>query len=83
MSMESPCILVCSIDLATGYCHGCGRTGGEIASWTRYSDAERRSIMDSLAARLETIEKRPRRETRRQRMAREAGLPPEPRRTRL
>ena len=24
--MESPCILVCSIDMVTGYCFGCGRT---------------------------------------------------------
>ena len=79
--MESPCILVCSIDMATGYCHGCGRTGDEIASWTRYTDAERRTIMQGLAARMATMEQRPRRETRRQRMAREAGKPAPARRT--
>lgn len=69
--MESPCILVCSIDIKTGYCFGCGRTGAEIGSWTVYSDAERRAIMASLPARLETVERKPRRETRRTRMARE------------
>lgn len=71
--MESPCILVCSIDMKTGYCFGCGRTRDEIGSWTSYSDGERRAIMASLPARLETVERKPRRETRRQRMARENG----------
>lgn len=71
--MESPCILICSIDMVTGYCFGCGRTRDEIGSWTSYTDGERRSIMDSLPARLETVERKPRRETRRQRMARENG----------
>ncbi|SFB39611.1 hypothetical protein SAMN03159496_03424 [Rhizobium sp. NFR07] len=69
--MISPCILVCSIDMKTGYCFGCGRTRDEIASWIDYSDAERGSIMDVLPARLETVERKPRRETRRQRLAKE------------
>ncbi len=69
--MESPCILVCSIDDKTGYCFGCGRTRDEIGAWTSYTDAERRAIMEALPARLETVERKPRRETRRSRMARE------------
>lgn len=72
--MISPCILICSIDMKTGYCFGCGRTRDEIAGWIDYSDAERHSIMDALAARLETIERKPRRETRRQRMAKERQI---------
>ncbi|MBO6636734.1 MAG: DUF1289 domain-containing protein [Roseitalea sp.] len=68
--MESPCILVCSIDMATGLCHGCGRTRDEIGAWTLMSADDRRAIMDGLPARLDTIEKKPRRETRRQRLAR-------------
>lgn len=72
--MESPCILVCSIDMNTGYCFGCGRTRNEIGLWTSYSDAERRAIMEVLPARLETVERKPRRETRRTRMARERNL---------
>jgi len=72
--MISPCILVCSIDIKTGYCFGCGRTRDEIAGWIDYSDAERRSIMDVLAARLETVERKPRRETRRQRMVKERQI---------
>lgn len=69
--MESPCILVCSIDDKTGYCFGCGRTSEEIGAWTTYSSAERREIMAVLPKRLEGVERRPRRETRRARMARE------------
>lgn len=72
--MESPCILVCSIDDKTGYCFGCGRTRTEIGSWTSYTSEERRTIMESLAQRLEGVERRPRRETRRTRMAREQNL---------
>lgn len=72
--MESPCILVCSMDDTTGLCFGCGRTRDEIAGWIAYSSEERRSIMLALPARLETIERKPRRETRRSRMARERGV---------
>lgn len=71
--MESPCILVCSIDMVTGYCFGCGRTREEIGGWMLYSSEERRAIMAALPARLETVERKPRRETRRTRMARERG----------
>ena len=70
-NVESPCILVCSIDRKTGYCFGCGRTGNEIANWLRYTSAERQSVIAVLADRLSTVERKPRRETRRRRMARE------------
>lgn len=69
--MESPCILVCSIDLKTGYCFGCGRTRDEIAGWTLYSPEQRRAIMGDLPGRMSMVERKPRRETRRSRMARE------------
>lgn len=71
--IQSPCILVCSIDMATGYCFGCGRTREEIGNWTVYSDAERGDVMKLLPARLETVVRKPRRDTRRARMARENG----------
>lgn len=70
-AIESPCILVCSIDQTTGYCFGCGRTREEIADWLTMAPGERRAVMDMLSARLATVERRPRRETRRARMARE------------
>lgn len=73
MAIESPCILVCAIDDKTGYCFGCGRTRDEIAAWLDFTPVERRAVMALLPARLETVERRPRRETRRARMARERG----------
>jgi hypothetical protein len=69
-NVESPCILVCSIDRKTGYCFGCGRTGDEIANWLGFSPAERQSVTETLSGRLEQVERKPRRETRRRRMAR-------------
>jgi uncharacterized protein len=69
--IESPCILVCSIDQKTGYCFGCGRTRAEIGAWLTMTQEERRDVMADLPGRLETVERRPRRETRRARMARE------------
>jgi uncharacterized protein len=70
MTIESPCILVCSIDMKTGYCFGCGRTRDEIGDWMTMSGTERRAVMDILPARLAEVERKPRRETRRTRMAR-------------
>lgn len=70
-AIESPCILVCSIDLKTGYCFGCGRTREEIGAWLTLTPEERRSVMATLPARLQTVERKPRRETRRARLARE------------
>lgn len=70
-AIESPCILVCAIDSVTGYCFGCARTRDEIGAWIGMTPEARRAVMDQLPARLETIERKPRRETRRSRMARE------------
>lgn len=72
-AIESPCILVCLIDEKTGYCFGCGRTRAEISVWLDMTASERRAIMEELPARLATVERRPRRETRRARLAREGG----------
>lgn len=72
-AIESPCILVCSIDERTGYCFGCGRTREEIGAWLTMTPQDRRAVMALLPARLETVERRPRRETRRARLARERG----------
>jgi len=73
--ISSPCILVCAIDDKTGYCFGCGRTSNEIGMWSSLPENERRQIMSGLNARLETVERKPKRETRRKRMARQRGEP--------
>jgi len=51
----SPCIKVCAVDGAMGTCLGCGRTLKEIGGWTSFSDAERKTIMDQLPARLDRL----------------------------
>jgi uncharacterized protein len=71
--METPCILVCAIDGVSGFCFGCGRSRDEIAGWIGYSDAQRRAIMETLPARLATIERKPRRPTRRGPLTREGA----------
>lgn len=73
MVIESPCILVCVIDQKTGFCFGCGRTSAEIADWITMTPERRASVMAELPERLSGIERKPRRETRRARMARERG----------
>ena len=70
-AIESPCILVCSIDMASGHCFGCGRTREEIGAWLDMTAHARREVMALLPARLSTLERLPRRETRRSRMMRE------------
>ena len=65
MTTSSPCILVCSIDVETGWCFGCGRTGDEIAAWATASEHERASIAALLPERVARIERKPRRITKR------------------
>jgi predicted Fe-S protein YdhL (DUF1289 family) len=55
-AMISPCTLICSIDMKTGFCVGCGRTGDEIAGWTGFTDGERLDLMDLLPTRLDTVD---------------------------
>jgi uncharacterized protein len=46
----SPCINVCALD-EYGYCIGCYRTIGEIASWRSLSASEQRAVLRQLAER--------------------------------
>ncbi|MFZ1680582.1 MAG: DUF1289 domain-containing protein [Rhizobiaceae bacterium] len=73
---DSPCVLVCMIDTETGFCFGCGRTREEIFDWRDLTRERRQEILAVLPARRETIERKPRRETRRARLRRESeGTP--------
>jgi predicted Fe-S protein YdhL (DUF1289 family) len=58
-SISTPCINVCVIEPVSGLCIGCGRTGAEIAQWAVLSEAERLSIMATLAERLRQLTARP------------------------
>jgi predicted Fe-S protein YdhL (DUF1289 family) len=48
----SPCIGVCIIDPASGFCRGCARTIREIAGWLDFNVEERQRIVEALPARL-------------------------------
>ena len=50
--VRSPCINICRIDDATGWCVGCGRTLDEITRWGGTSDADRDAVMAALPARI-------------------------------
>jgi uncharacterized protein len=51
MSVPSPCVNICRMDDATGWCEGCLRTIDEISAWSTYDDTTRRAIWDLLDAR--------------------------------
>jgi predicted Fe-S protein YdhL (DUF1289 family) len=51
-TIESPCVDICTLDVRTGLCLGCGRTIDEIAAWGSMSAAERRRVIGELPARI-------------------------------
>lgn len=50
-AVASPCINVCRIEAATGWCEGCRRTMAEISRWPHAPEAEKRAILARLPAR--------------------------------
>ncbi len=53
--VASPCVGLCRLDDQTGFCLGCGRTGGEIAEWSRAPEERRRTIWLSLPQRFQAL----------------------------
>lgn len=49
--VESPCIGICVIDEATGWCHGCRRTLDEVAAWGASSADQRAEILREVTRR--------------------------------
>lgn len=72
--IESPCILVCTIEQNSGFCYGCGRTSDEIAQWSRITPAERSTLMAILPARVAGLTRKPRRKTKRRERAERLGI---------
>jgi hypothetical protein len=50
-AVASPCVSICRMDDATGWCTGCLRTLDEIGAWSRLDDAAKRAIWAALPAR--------------------------------
>ena len=53
--VESPCINVCSMNGATGYCNGCYRTIEEIQGWWDYTFEEKADVLNKTCARQEAV----------------------------
>ena len=51
MAIVSPCIGICSLDPATGFCRGCRRTLEEIARWMSMDDSQRLAVLAALRER--------------------------------
>ncbi|MBO9621161.1 MAG: DUF1289 domain-containing protein [Sphingomonas sp.] len=49
--IASPCVNLCRIDPATGWCLGCARTIDEIVRWASTTAADRESVMTELPTR--------------------------------
>lgn len=50
--IQSPCVGVCTLNEATGFCQGCYRTIEEIREWWNMSDEERAKVMRELDQRM-------------------------------
>jgi predicted Fe-S protein YdhL (DUF1289 family) len=53
--VPSPCISICRIDAATGWCEGCLRTLDEIADWGGMPDERKRAVWTALEARRASL----------------------------
>jgi uncharacterized protein len=54
----SPCIKVCEMDAATGWCRGCARRLDEIAGWGGAPVERQRQILAQLPARRVELQRR-------------------------
>jgi hypothetical protein len=52
----SPCIGVCILDPASGFCRGCYRTIAEIAGWLDLTPEEKHRVVADAAARKAAAE---------------------------
>jgi uncharacterized protein len=50
-SVPSPCVSVCRLDDATGYCLGCRRTIDEIRDWIIMTPAQKQAVLARIAER--------------------------------
>lgn len=55
-SIASPCVMVCTVDGASGLCLGCLRSLQEIATWSRMTDEGRAAVMADLPGRKSRID---------------------------
>lgn len=57
-AVTSPCVNVCEMDAATGWCRGCARRLDEIAGWGSAPEALKQRVVDQLPARRAEMQRR-------------------------
>ncbi|MCF8210857.1 MAG: DUF1289 domain-containing protein [Rhodoferax sp.] len=53
--IPSPCVSICRMDPASGWCEGCLRTIDEIARWSTLDDQQKGEIWQQLAQRAQGV----------------------------
>ncbi len=56
---DSPCVSLCQMHAATGWCRGCLRTLDEIAGWSRLDNPGKYAVLHQLQARRITFQALP------------------------
>ena len=51
----SPCVNICRMNAATGWCEGCARSIDEIAGWGSADDASRQAVLARLPQRRQRL----------------------------
>lgn len=51
--VPSPCISVCCVDAASGWCEGCLRTLGEISAWSQLDNDGKRGVWQIIEQRAD------------------------------
>lgn len=57
-AVPSPCVAICRMDEATGWCVGCQRTLDEIAAWSLFDDEEKRQVWRAIEERRAALRPR-------------------------
>ena len=52
MTIPSPCISICVTDPGSDLCYGCARTTPEIAKWSKYTDEEKKQLIEISRSRM-------------------------------
>ena len=55
-NLPSPCISVCRMSPASGWCEVCFRTGDEIAFWSRATDTDKRDVWNLIEQRMAALQ---------------------------
>jgi uncharacterized protein len=55
LDVQSPCIGVCAMNDATGFCNGCFRTITEIQDWWDLDNIEKKKVVEDSNLRAEAV----------------------------